>query len=149
MQKSPKSSTLRHTQKHLCAVHPAGRGLGTLADNHTKRTQSSQTICREIAPSMESKRVSRRRDSVSREMEWRCHWGQETGHYLCMQSAGRSTPGSPDKSCSPIPPLHNRGHTGSGPHGRHRMTYQASSHWWVPQVLGRYLRGRIERVKNS
>lgn len=62
------------------------------------------------------------------------HPGQKPGRYLCMQSAGRSTPGSPDKSCSPIPPLHNQGHTGSGPHGPHHMTYQASSHWWVPQV---------------
>lgn len=93
---------------------------------------------------MERNRVSRRRHSVGREMEWRCHWGQETGHYLCMQSAGRSTPGSPDKSCSQIPALHNRGHTGSEPHGRHHMTYQASSHWWVPLVLGRYLWGGIE-----
>lgn len=82
---------------------------------------------------------------VSREVEWRCHRGQNSGRYLCMQSAGRSTPGSPDKSCSPIPPLHNQGHTGSGPHGPQRMTSQASSHWWAPQVLGRYLHRRIER----
>lgn len=75
------------------------------------------------------------------------HWGQEAADYLCMPSAGRSRPGSPDRFCSLIPPVHSQDHTGSGLHGPRCVTFQVFSHWWVPPVLGKYLEGEMQFMK--